>query len=495
MHFLCLPPTLLRQRHLPIIVKSRSTLRLLPYTGEKSLASTSEPSDIERDIPKTIQDLFTSASSSDFLGPGIGGGAGQGGQFNHPGFRAYSVANFGITKQMEPLQQNYPSKYLLQGTSSSTASTSSGSGQVKKDIEDITPTDVQIATEYLIAKYKSVHSQAQNRIAIQKQIQEERELKQKNESNGAEDKKLLEIEEGAPSTSATTEAPSETVTSTKPTSNKPKSLPPIQVPGFAKIYSTIKENHLHWVFSEKRLRKIIKEGEEAALSSTPTNSSSTSSSDEAANVPEAPKESAMLEADRIVKLAGLINSGKYATELVPVSRFDTVLQQELDDQWAATNGLPLPSSLPKPSSTSVKASTPSLANGTGLSNGNIEDKENESPSTTTSSSSKNKKKKKSTSSNLAENAASAIVNGVSEGAELLVNKVATSLPATSTTNAVASSSSAALAALTSGPTKRNPTNAVGDVALKWYGPIKGRGVVARRKFKKGSVIFRECVLC
>lgn len=443
--------------------------------GENSLtsANTSDAAEAEQDIPKTIQDLFSNTSSGDILGPGIGGLNGSssntnsnGGPFQYPGLVTYNMANFGASKHLGPIQYNYPSKYLLQTT---------GNEDEEDAKKEITPTDTQIACEYILTKYKSVHSQAQHRLSIQKEMQEANKEKEKDEKNGSEDQKLLEIEEGGEA-SSNTDADNVTngvngklTTSTKP---KSKTLPPIQVPGFSKIYSTIKESHPNWVFSEKRLRKIIKDGEDAA------SSSASSSSNE-------PKESAMLEADRIVKLAGLMGSGKYATDLVPISRFDSVLQQELDDQWAATNGLPLPSS--SSSSSAAITSSPSTSSAVPAANG--ENKENEEPSSGSSSKSK---KKKGSSSKVAD-VAEAVVNGITEGAETLVNKVSTSFPGTSTTNVVASSSSssATLAALTSAPTKRNPTNAVGDVALKWFGPIKGRGVVARRKFKKGSIIFRE----
>lgn len=416
----------------------------------------------ERDIPKTIQDLFSNTSSGDILGPGIGALNGAspngnaGGPFQYPGLVTYNMSNFGASKHLGPIQYNYPSKYLLQKR-----------GDEEEHKKEVTPTDVQIACEYILTKYKSVHAQAQNRLSVQKELEEEQKQREKSESEGAEDKKLTQIEEGAaPSPPKEGNHTSSTNVSNKA---KPKTLPSIQVPGIAKIYSTIKASHPNWVFSEKRLRNIIKEGEDAALVSNSSNE---------------PKESAYLEADRIVKLSGLIGSGKFATDLIPLSKFDAVLQLELDDQWAATNGLPLPSST---SSSTAASTSGSPAKSVSTAN-HGEVKKNEEPPIAASSSSKSKKKKKAgTPANVVESA----VNGLSEGAESVVNKVAASLPASTNANAVASSSSSALGALTAAPTKRNPTNAVGDVALKWYGPVKGRGVVARRKFKQGSVIFRE----
>lgn len=379
------------------------------------------------------------------------------GPFQYPGLVPYNMANFGASKSLGLIQHNYPSTYLLQKR-----------GDEEEDSKEVTPTDVQIACEYILTKYKSVHSQAQNRLNIQKELEAEQKEKEKSEKNGAEDKKLLEAEEGEPSTSSSSGVQLEDgkTATTTPTKSKTKTLPPIQVPGISKLYTTIKQSHPNWKFSEKRLRSIIKEGEEAALISNTSNE---------------PKESAFLEADRIIKLSGLMGSGKYNTELIPISRFDSVLQAELDDQWAASNGLPLPSTTSSvPTSTSTSNASPVTA-----ANGDI--KENEKPST--SSLNKPKKKKKSPT---APNGTASILDGITEGVEVLANRVASSVsPVTDAVASSSSSSSAALAALTSAPTKRNPTNAVGDVSLKWYGPVKGRGVVTRRKFKQGSVVFRE----
>lgn len=368
------------------------------------------------------------------------------------------MQNFATVKHIEPMRQNYPSKYLLQTADPPTT--------------ELTPTDTMIAVEYILTRFRSVNAQHQARNRKKIELEETVRAQEKIDKDGQDDKKLLEIEEGGGAEGSNDASPGETTSkSTTTTSSKSKTLPPIQVPGIAKLYSSIKEAYPGWNFSEKRLRKVIKEDE------------------------------AMKEAERIIRLMGWMGAGKHADEMVAVSRYDYKLEEELDAQWAANHGTSNAVNGGNSSSTKAKVPTESSESTNGESS-----KVNGDPVASTSNSAgassssgnveggtgKNKKKKGKSGS---ASGAAALLNGVAEVAEAVVDKVSNALPSNHISSSTSTSTpqNSTTNTTTTDPSKRNPTNAVGDVALKWFGPLKGRGVIARRKFKRGSVIFKEYV--
>jgi hypothetical protein len=63
-------------------------------------------------------------------------------------------------------------------------------------------------------------------------------------------------------------------------------------------------------------------------------------------------------------------------------------------------------------------------------------------------------------------------------------------------SAAETAASAVASALPAAPTNirdetKGPTNIVGDVDVKWYDDVKGKGVIASKRIKKHTVIFRE----
>jgi hypothetical protein len=523
---------------------SVSTATTATEGGEEDGDSNSNVID-RNDLPKTIQDLFanptstsTSASNGiDFPGNNGNGSNGNGptsffnglAGANHPGLITYNMQNFATIKHLTPVQENYPSPFLTQGSSSSahfTAASTGAGGATSSSTDEltVTPTDVQIAMQYTLVKYNNVKSQAELRRKLKREQEDARRVEEMNRERAEEDKKLSEIEEGASADQAeeqdevvpskkrtngksstsgsrnssknqasSSSAAAAASASSPPTISAVNSLPPIQVLGIAKIYSQIKESNPTWSFSEKRLRKIVKEGEDHFSGKAVFEYFS--------------------EAEKILRLNNLIGLGKLKNEVYPVSQMDPSLQQELEDQWTHSKSKNGGGS----SSSSNGVTTGSISDGMKFEeqqqqlssssadvNG-AENKENQ-ESSSSSSTSKSKKKKNNVNGNIKTSStpstAGAIVNGITETAGSVIDKVSSVLsPSTASNNTSAltspssphpstSAATSATAVSTGGPTRRNPTNAIGDVEVKWS-EGKGRGVVARKFHKKDTVLFRE----
>lgn len=209
-------------------------------------------------------------------------------------------------------------------------------------------------------------------------------------------------------------------------------------PGILKILARLKEDNPEWTLSEKRLRKVVKD------------------------------QKAMVEAERLLRLAGIVGTGPLGNQLVPVSSLDPRLMAEVGDVEEPASEI-----------NKVEQAVPSAsATGTGAS-ANSSDKENDDATTTaeaTSNSKASKKKGKKTKST-----ASQVHDTVSNAA----SKVAATLSSGSS-----SSPAPANGALSTASRKPVPADAP-QVGLKWFDDVKGRGVVARKDFKKGTVLFKE----
>ena len=208
-------------------------------------------------------------------------------------------------------------------------------------------------------------------------------------------------------------------------------------PGILKVFAKMKEENPLWVLSEKRLRKVAKEAE------------------------------IFDEADRILRLAGLIGGGEKNDILVPVSKMDWSLVNELEgertEQITQTQDTQTTTKISMDEEKENQVPVPQATL-----NGNHASKKK---------SSKGERKGKSTAS-----ATSLLTESLSNTASTIINSLPEVVPAVVPDNKSTPLSSSG---------SSNKTNSLGDVSIHWYDSVKGRGVVAKRAFTKNSVIFRE----
>lgn len=215
--------------------------------------------------------------------------------------------------------------------------------------------------------------------------------------------------------------------------------------GILKILPKIKEKYPNWTLSEKRLRKIIKD------------------------------EEVLAQAERAARLAGELGGGRFQAEVVPVSSIDERLVEDLKGnpalQAARNKAAAIANEQEKREEAARKARESLLGAELGA------DKENTLPLPNTSGGSKKKGSKRAkTSTAPVSGILSAVGDAVASAAETAASAVASALPAAPTN-------------IRDEP--KGPTNIVGDVDVKWYDDVKGKGVIASKRIKKHTVIFRE----
>lgn len=394
-------------------------MRALPRASERSDSPT-------RDLPATLQDLLGGADANEgypnvsFYDPtaslsspyASGSGENEGGPRQLP-IHAFSRSAFANTGHLDKAIRAYPSPYLL---------------QTPEPTEQITPTDVQVACEYLVIRQNALRN-AINRAKLQLQ-QQQRPVQGQGQENG---------EASGPPASDSASGSANTQDAT--TLIQPEPL------GILKIFARMRERNPMWVVSEKRLRKVAKD------------------------------DLALAEAERITRLAGLTALGRYASELVPVSRVDERLVADLEGRQY----------VPHASNAAIGAdSAPSASAPNNGSTRNAEEKENAEASTSASGSASGGSSKKKSKKNAA--SSSTTGNGVLvDAAETVKEAISSILPA--------SSPAATGSGATSADRSKGPTAIVGDVKVEWMDEIKGRGVLATKAVKPGKVIFKECVDC
>lgn len=215
--------------------------------------------------------------------------------------------------------------------------------------------------------------------------------------------------------------------------------------GILKILPKIKEKYPNWTLSEKRLRKIIKD------------------------------EEVLAQAERAARLAGELGGGRFQAEVVPVSSIDERLVEDLKGnpalQAARNKAAASANEQEKREEAARKARESLLGAELGA------DKENTLPLPNTSGGSKKKGSKRAKSSAApVSGVLSAVGDAVTSAAETAASAIASALPAAPTN-------------IRDEP--KGPTNIVGDVDVKWYDDVKGKGVIASKRIKKHTVIFRE----
>lgn len=322
----------------------------------------------------------------------------------------YNMSHFENIKHLNVMRERYPSRYLLQTESPEQATV---------------PTDVQLACEYLGIRFRATRANGP--------------------SSSDQEKEDQETQQAAESEQPATDA---AISEKKKAASRSPLKP--EAPGILKIFARIKEGNPNWTFSEKRLRKVIKE------------------------------QAVLEEAERILRLSNLIGGGKDNGDLVPVSRMDYALVRELGQHAASSSG----------SATTSTSTSNASTNGTGSKTdetiqptGSIvdaeADKENSNGVANKKKGAKSGKKAKSQST-------------LASVADAIADKASTALQAAQ--EAVSGTSDAAPKQSDS-PGKDTKTNsatqATGDVSLVWIDDVTGRGVVANRPFKRNDVIFRE----
>lgn len=212
-------------------------------------------------------------------------------------------------------------------------------------------------------------------------------------------------------------------------------------PGLLKIIDRIKKENPRWSFSEKRLKKLIKENNEGVMD----------------------------ESERILRLAGLIGGGKnHDIPAVPVSKMDPHLVSQLAKMAPASS-----STTTTVAAHPTKTALPSASSPEKSSGGS--DKENTLPVPNTTSSSSNKKKgskKPKPTSAAAPSITETVTNAASSALETITSVLPSSL--TSTTDVA-----------------QPEEEQQGEIGLKWISDTTGRGIVSNRDFSRGSVLFRE----
>lgn len=229
------------------------------------------------DLPATLQDLLGSGldpseasqikiyNPSATLPSGVEGESGystNGTRGGLPGFHTISMSSIANASYLQHASKAYPSPYLL---------------QTPEPTEQVTPTDVQVAAEYLIIRQS----------ALREAVAASRSLQQQQQAQAQAQAEAEGQSQGEGSSSKDVGPASVAVAQPEPL-------------GILKIFARMRERNPMWVVSEKRLRKVIK---------------------------EAP---AMAEAERITRLAGLTGLGKFGNDVVPVSRVDERLVADLE---------------------------------------------------------------------------------------------------------------------------------------------------------------------